>query len=259
MSKLGMHLSSRRAFTLIELLVIISIIAILTAILLPVFAQARSACRRAVCFSHMRQLGTASMLYAQDYDEQFYPAVVPLPEMGPTHQAWWFVLLEPYVKAGIRSQADREKHVRILVCPEFNSPVPDPSFYPRGRPVHQSNSFGPNGYIVQTPPNDSLTLAQIGSPANVVMIAEQTGLSAVVHGRDDALFGGPYDANRANYLNARGRHMRGSNYVYIDGHVKWSRAPDNHKQPSTRGVCWKSPKQGRVYAGCTGWFYPPGD
>src|SRR5881296_3938324 len=59
----------RKGFTLIELLVVIAIIAILAAILFPVFAQARAKARQAVCLSNMRQLGTGLTMYAQDYDE----------------------------------------------------------------------------------------------------------------------------------------------------------------------------------------------
>lgn len=64
----------RRAFTLIELLVVIAIIAILAAILFPVFAQARAKARTASTLSNLRQIGIASMMYAQDYDETIHPA-----------------------------------------------------------------------------------------------------------------------------------------------------------------------------------------
>src|SRR6476660_5693806 len=61
----------RRGFTLIELLVVIAIIAILAAILFPVFAQAREAARKASCQSNLKQLGAAIMMYAQDYDQKY--------------------------------------------------------------------------------------------------------------------------------------------------------------------------------------------
>src|ERR1051326_5262280 len=68
--RITMH-SNKRAFTLIELLVVIAIIAILAAILFPVFAQAREKARGISCLSNMRQLGTATYMYVQDYDETF--------------------------------------------------------------------------------------------------------------------------------------------------------------------------------------------
>lgn len=74
-----------KGFTLIELLVVIAIIAILAAILFPVFARARESARRTVCVSNVRQLGTAWMMYVQDYDEQFPPSTSPLnSEWGPS-------------------------------------------------------------------------------------------------------------------------------------------------------------------------------
>lgn len=88
----------RRGFTLIELLVVIAIIAILAAILFPVFAQARAKARAITCLSHLRQQGTAVQMYIQDYDE-----VVPPVEYGA--EAWnalgyrtWATLVQPYTK-----------------------------------------------------------------------------------------------------------------------------------------------------------------
>ena len=63
----------KRGFTLIELLVVIAIIAILAAILFPVFAQAREAARKASCQSNLKQIGTALLMYSQDYDEMMTP------------------------------------------------------------------------------------------------------------------------------------------------------------------------------------------
>ena len=69
MVRISQHGRSRSAFTLIELLVVIAIIAILAAILFPVFAQAREKARAISCISNEKQIGTATMMYVQDYDE----------------------------------------------------------------------------------------------------------------------------------------------------------------------------------------------
>src|SRR6266852_3866661 len=74
---------TRRGFTLIELLVVIAIIAVLAAILFPVFTRAREKARQAGCLSNLRQIGTAAMLYVQDYDET-YPHQLALSIPGTT-------------------------------------------------------------------------------------------------------------------------------------------------------------------------------
>jgi prepilin-type N-terminal cleavage/methylation domain-containing protein len=83
-----------RGFTLIELLVVIAIIAILAAILFPVFAQAREAARKASCTSNMKQIGLAIQSYCTDYDETYPPS-----QAGPNSaNASWPTILFPYVK-----------------------------------------------------------------------------------------------------------------------------------------------------------------
>ena len=112
----------RRAFTLIELLVVIAIIAILAAILFPVFAQAREKARQTTCASNLKQIGTAAMMYAQDYDDTFPGRV----EESPAYQAFWWQLLPQYINKGQSrnegansgyNQINNTQVGHVFVCP----------------------------------------------------------------------------------------------------------------------------------------------
>src|SRR5579872_3193597 len=87
----------KSGFTLIEMLVVIAIIAILTAILFPVFAQAREAARKTSCLSNMKQVGLATLLYVQDYDETFPMNLYFGDDPSPCVATAWSVIL-PYQK-----------------------------------------------------------------------------------------------------------------------------------------------------------------
>ncbi|HEX2999091.1 MAG TPA: DUF1559 domain-containing protein, partial [Armatimonadota bacterium] len=92
------RMRSRSGFTLIELLVVIAIIAILEAILFPVFARARENARKSTCQSNLKQLGTAFLMYTQDYDECWARQVWTAGGLtDPVYQVWWRAL-DPYVK-----------------------------------------------------------------------------------------------------------------------------------------------------------------
>src|SRR5579872_292317 len=119
-------LYSRRAFTLIELLVVIAIIAILAAILFPVFAQAREKARQISCISNMKQIGLSFLMYNQDYDETFPDAISNQNQGGGCAPLldWWHlnggyaILTNPYIKNG-----------GVLHCPSAESP-----FWVSGKP-----------------------------------------------------------------------------------------------------------------------------
>lgn len=102
----------RAGFTLVELLTVVAIIAVLAAILFPVFARARENARRASCQSNLKQIGLAAMQYASDYDGSLPPAVI-IPGLNPADpKTQSFVdILQPYVK-----------NLQIFVCPSFTRP-----------------------------------------------------------------------------------------------------------------------------------------
>jgi len=103
---------SIRGFTLIELLVVIAIIAILAAILFPVFAQAKEAAKQTACLSNTKQLGLGELLYANDYDDTIIPWE-SAPDVAGTAmqvQSAWTTTIQPYVKS-----------IQILKCPTFNA------------------------------------------------------------------------------------------------------------------------------------------
>ncbi len=201
------------AFTLIELLVVIAIIAILAAILFPVFAQAREKARSASCQSNLKQMGIAAMMYTQDNDETMMCYV-------NSTSNYWPNAIAPYVKAR-----------QIWYCPDF----------PRntGAPSANSTTYGANPNVVNsingTP--TPLILASYNRPSELLWIADsedstplktQYGCSGFQAG-----FVSLYDPNAqatktttcAKYLTTTGgidaRHTGGANLLFLDTHVKW--------------------------------------
>src|SRR5579871_6424892 len=114
MYRVSKHPRVAHGFTLIELLVVIAIIAILAAILFPVFAQAREAARKTSCISNLRQINTGVAMYTQDYDES-----LPLNFLQDlnTTEVWfsWHDFVQPYMKSW-----------NILICPDSEYQKTDP-------------------------------------------------------------------------------------------------------------------------------------
>jgi prepilin-type N-terminal cleavage/methylation domain-containing protein/prepilin-type processing-associated H-X9-DG protein len=197
-------LHSRRrssAFTLIELLVVIAIIAILAAILFPVFAQAREKARAISCLSNLKQIGTATMMYMQDYDETY-----PLGycwKNGGADSEWggdmYTVSLAPYIQKLGNKGGDIVNSgltsTSIFICPSagrpnkrpdgsvFNPPTLVGQSYAMNRSALSTNKWTPilqpdnNTFWVYPP----VSLPSINAPASLVAFAD----SAVIQPSSD--------------------------------------------------------------------------
>jgi prepilin-type N-terminal cleavage/methylation domain-containing protein len=159
----------RRGFTLIELLVVIAIIAILAAILFPVFSRAREQARKTACVSNVRQLGMATMQYVQDYDELFPPRL-PNPPAGPSYPCKacrtidWRIYPRPYIK-----------NEGLFRCPsDVGIPTAIAAEPTKGIPLYKEPVEGGYGssYCLNTVVTRIGSIAGIPLPAETYMGAE---------------------------------------------------------------------------------------
>ena len=204
-------MKTRTGFTLIELLVVIAIIAILAAILFPVFAKAREKARQTSCASNEKQLGLGIMQYVQDNDETLpYRKFNGVPSMSNTN---WKTYIEPYVKSK-----------GVYICPSNtsssadsdNSPIPrgyavnawDTKFFVD--PIQPFVDCDPTFYCVSP-----VSLASLTQPSQTVGILEFAGSFPDYHVTSTFL----------NFFNSPGSnlfagHTGRGNFLFLDGHVK---------------------------------------
>ncbi len=210
----------RRGFTLIELLVVIAIIAILAAILFPVFARAREKARQASCLSNVKQLGLGAMMYIQDYDEIMFPRCTGT--WGAADAVYWDSrsaaapgLIGPYVK-----------NLQIFICPSE----------PSRRSIGYNIGFG---YVA---------LATITTPAEKVMFSDDTFGSGILYHPSQGVanwganFVTPPGSTGAAIVWGTncpyGRHNDFVNVAFCDGHAKamkpldlWANGTDKFYDP----------------------------
>src|SRR5947207_2471996 len=202
----------KRGFTLIELLVVIAIIAILAAILFPVFAQARAKARQTACLSNMKQLGTGLTMYAQDWDETLPitdyigNGIMPLagwrdPRAGDS----WASGLYPYVK-----------NLQIYICPEavMYTQQCTPWCSP-DKPEDGTVSYLMN-YITRGRP-----LAAVPAPADLIFLHEGDRRWRVAHCRPRPTTPTSRQYTEISYDFYDTRHNNGSTLLFCDGHAKW--------------------------------------
>ncbi len=189
----------QRGFTLIELLVVIAIIAILAAILFPVFARARERARQTSCLSNLRQIGTALLMYAQDYDEMLPRSEGyrdPSELLPPDGRTYWFVRIYPYIM-----------NTQIFSCPSegFNG------IQSGGESI--THDDWPNGvnysYNLRC---GGISIGEINRPSALLMVMD---------GNNNYFRLRRYDEDTTNWMGDQRRHNEGFNSVMADGSANW--------------------------------------
>jgi prepilin-type N-terminal cleavage/methylation domain-containing protein/prepilin-type processing-associated H-X9-DG protein len=235
----------KRGFTLIELLVVIAIIAILAAILFPVFAQAKEAAKKTACLSNLKQIGLAAVMYAGDYDDYIVPYQVTAPGM--------FILWCGEVKFGGGSidaskglLAPFMKNKELKLCPSAKDMV-----YPLG-PL---SNYGYNSVLMRAyQANYYPNLSNFESQSETVFMADSASYVGGTYGliKYPAIYQPSWGTNNEEPT-MHGRHLGGAaNTVWIDGHAKSFKVHErpnlvkfpNEKKANNLGDLLKGPRTG---------------
>jgi prepilin-type N-terminal cleavage/methylation domain-containing protein/prepilin-type processing-associated H-X9-DG protein len=195
------------AFTLIELLVVIAIIAILAAILFPVFARAREKARQSACLSNLKQIGLAILMYAEDYDET-------LPYYQRPFGVAWYDDLMPYMK-----------NRQVTVCPSKNDWNPSNATHKTGYGLNET--VFPSG-CGSPYPVPSIALGAIEEPSQTIAAADKNQGNVYICGVS-------FSGSTAWPYNVDCRHNEGSVFLFMDGHTKWMTRRGDW---STSGAMW---------------------
>jgi len=236
--------NSRSAFTLIELLVVIAIIAILAAILFPVFAQAREAARRTSCLSNTKQMGMATAMYVQDYDETLPIVYKAADDNSPVISHAEYVLLYPYYKSiAVMSCADGgdsgDNYPGELVTSGEMPGRPD-SFR-----THYGYNWGPLIYaggglhgaeitVGQAKVQLGVSLATLVAPADVFVYSDSYDTYRPTNGMEWIL-----DSYNGGDSVGSVRHAGKFNVAFADGHSKLVRYKFGRGAPASNGKLHK--------------------
>ena len=231
-----------RAFTLIELLVVIAFIAILAAILFPVFAQAKAAAKQTTNISNLKQLGVAGMLYCQDFDDS-----LPVDGTIGWGRYYWVFLMQPYIK-------DLPKDAALGPSGIFwspTAPTQNPQFLAGARARNvwpqpaqswglKCTKFQGSGcvelsYFTTYSINEHIVDWQVSGAGSVTVWQEPAASFFLLEATDSEIEGDELDElysrtkSCANYPDpdnadaTLGGHAGGTTIAYLDGHAKWSK------------------------------------
>jgi len=246
-SQEGLCCAGYRAFTLIELLTVIAIIAVLAAILFPVFGRVREKARQTSCISNERQLGFALLQYAADADEALPNGVTPDRHSWFWAGEGWAGQSMPYLKS-----------TAVFACPDDDTKGASQNDFVVSY-AYNSNLIKNDDGRVESPIPAALSTANLETPTRTVILFEVSGVTANIRaldegilsgttgryfsasscGLDDRLYahktndtgtdntyatglmGGRKASSPSQFDIGTGRHSTGSNYWFADGHTRW--------------------------------------
>jgi len=247
----------RRGFTLIELLVVIAIIAILAAILFPVFAQAREKARQTSCLSNLKQLGTSFMMYIQDYDERLPGTSWANNRCGLTGH--WVpagtIANSPTWRLENGSLFPYVKSAKVYSCPSDGVASGWNPTTGAATDKQKGLSYSMNAFL-----SNFISYATVPNPASIVVLEDQGQGAPADPTRpgtpgarplDDGL-SVPFDCNTPGNPNAcfivdypAFVHSGGATFAFLDGHAKWAKSDQFYRSPISDDVLnmfdWRSP------------------